>query len=564
MRLRAFSVAALLSVTLLGAAEPRYVGSRICFGCHMDIYRSYTKTAMGRSASAPPEGRKLVPPGGVNVYNGELKRYFQVFTRGGDMYQSEYALGSDGKELFRTTQKLVYGFGALENGNTYLVQRGDRLFEAPLSYFVRVGKWTESPGFEHQDTGFSRAVPTACAACHTGQPKPLPDAPDGSYQQPAFAELSIGCERCHGPGELHVKAKANGPAGTESLVVNPSKLPGWLSDNICMSCHEEGSARVPQPGKSPLDFRPGTPLEDTVAIFAAPDRAIGKSGQVQLLSYYQGMVASACFRGNRNLSCITCHDPHIEPSSAFVYRPKCLTCHTTASCKAPAAARRSTTPADNCMQCHMPKKSVVTIAHSALTDHRIIREPDEPLPDFTDEFTKQTGLSHLTALPDHSDVVTPEILFRAYTMALPENPDLRPRWTQLLQKLMSEGTSDPYVLGNAGVALVQRNGSPEEFAAGIQFLSRAAAAKVDLPGVYVLLGQARAQNGDLPGAVEALQTGISVDPSNASAYGVLARVYANSGQANEALAVIKKYLEDYPQDTQARALMSDIAHNAGH
>ena len=58
--------------------------------------------------------------------------------------------------------------------------------------------------------------------------------------------------------------------GSDSTIVNPERLSSQLADDICMSCHQAGDARVLQPGKTYQDFRPGEPLERTVAIFQIP------------------------------------------------------------------------------------------------------------------------------------------------------------------------------------------------------------------------------------------------------------------------------------------------------
>ncbi len=530
--------------------EVRYVGSKICAACHMPIYRSFIKTAMGRSAAAMPVDQSLVPPGGQTVFDRDLGRYFQVFTRAGDVYQSEYALDANGSQIFRTTQKLIYVFGALENGNTYVVQRGDRLYEAPLTYYVRLKKWAPSPGYEQRDSGFSRAIPMACTSCHTGRANPAPGAADGTYQDPPFSEIAIGCERCHGPGELHVRAKSTGQRGSDPMIVNPAKLPRWLSDNICMNCHENGAARIVHPGKSPNDFRPGTPLDETVSLFADLRQSAGV-GKMQVLSHYEGMIASECYRRSGKMNCTTCHDPHTEPASAFDYRSKCLTCHNVSSCTAIAASRRATTPADNCMHCHMPKEPITTIAHSALTDHRIIRKPGEPMPDLADAFANQTGLLHLNAVPGQ-DRVAPGILFRGLTEALPGDPSLQQKWGELLRSMLMDNSNDPYVLAQAGSYLVQKRLSEEQMQAGVKMLQTAVNAKVELPGVYVLLAQTLAKSGNTPGAVSTLQTGIGVDPSNPDAYRALIQIYAESGQFDKVADLGKRYLEEFPQDVAMR------------
>ncbi len=387
----------------------RYVGSEVCAGCHSDVYRSFKKTDMGRSMAVltasgkAPASQLSLAPTVVTVHSEKLHREFQVFTKGNELFQSEYELAPDGSEVFRDTQKLEYAVGALENAYTYIVKRGGFLYEAPLSYYKSLQAWDLSPGYADVDAGFSRPIATACAACHSGQPRPEKQPP-GRFRDPPFTEVAIGCENCHGPGQLHVQARSTGklmPAGYDRTIVNPQKLPPWLANNICMNCHEAGQSRIMHPGKEATSYRPGTPLDSVVSLFtlAAKQESAGKT---DVLSHYQGMTASKCYRASgEKLQCITCHDPHVQSQNeASVYKSKCLSCHQENSCTLPVKSRQATVPADNCVGCHMGKKGVATIPHSALTDHRIVRTPDEALPPPVDDgFTKATGLVHLNAVP---------------------------------------------------------------------------------------------------------------------------------------------------------------------
>ena len=250
-----------------------YVGSQSCAACHAEIYESYLKTAMGRSmklASEPQSWEGVPVP--ATIFDQEQNRYFQVFRQGSDTYQSEYALNSEGQERYRQTEKIAYVIGAGSQGMGYIIQRGDHLFEAPLTFYTRPRVWGLSPGYESNNLGFSRPILGECIVCHSGQPLPIPGR-YGLYSNPSFRELAIGCENCHGPAGLHVSERVQGPPvsnGFDSTIVNPSKLPGWLADNICMSCHQGGDARVLHPGKNYSDYRPGTPLAYTLATFTIP------------------------------------------------------------------------------------------------------------------------------------------------------------------------------------------------------------------------------------------------------------------------------------------------------
>jgi hypothetical protein len=75
--------------------------------------------------------------------------------------------------------------------------------------------------------------------------------------------------------QLHVTERSKGVPTSksgDSSIVNPSRLQPWLADNICVNCHQTGDTRVLQPDKDYRDFRPGTPLNNTVGIFRVPYR----------------------------------------------------------------------------------------------------------------------------------------------------------------------------------------------------------------------------------------------------------------------------------------------------
>lgn len=79
--------------------------------------------------------------------------------------------------------------------------------------------------------------------------------------------------------------------------MNPAKLGGWLADNICMNCHQGAATRVLQPSKEFSGFRPGRPLDETVAIFS-PSLTAGATGVSPLLEHYTLMTLSKCYRSS--------------------------------------------------------------------------------------------------------------------------------------------------------------------------------------------------------------------------------------------------------------------------
>jgi hypothetical protein len=165
-----------------------------------------------------------------------------------------------------------------------------------------------------------------------------------------------------------------GPA--DYTIVNPGKLPAPLREAVCQQCHLAGEARVVRRGRGLYDFRPGMPLEDFLSVFVR-DRRPGEGSKA--VDHVEQMYLSRCFRGSAGpgqLGCVSCHDPH-EPvpreRSADHYRARCLGCHTTRGCTAPREDRLRESPPDNCVGCHMPTYPASDIAHTAATDHRIVR-----------------------------------------------------------------------------------------------------------------------------------------------------------------------------------------------
>ena len=53
-----------------------------------------------------------------------------------------------------------------------------------------------------------------------------------------------------------------------------------------------------------------------------------------------------------------------------------MDCHQEKPCALPLNVRRQQNQDDNCIACHMPRLQSSDIAHTALTDHRLLRKPE--------------------------------------------------------------------------------------------------------------------------------------------------------------------------------------------
>ena len=538
-----------------------YVGSKVCAGCHMNVYRTFSKTDMGRSLSLASNSEPAVRvKQSVVVHNEKLDRYFDVHKASDGIYQSEYQLNADGSDAFRNTQKLAYAIGSGRNGTGYLVERGGFLFEAPLSYYSRTGAWAMSPGFEEADVGFNRPVLEGCVACHSGLAEPVPPGV-GEYRNPPFKQMAIGCENCHGPGALHVAERSHQApvhGGSDRSIVNPAKLDPWLADNICMKCHQGTALRILQPGKSYHDFRPGTPLNETMAIFAAP---LGRdeANVSPLLEHFTLMSLSKCYIAMKGrMSCLTCHDPHVQPEANTVeyFRNKCLTCHVEASCKLPLSTRQSQSPSNDCAGCHMPKRSVTIIAHSVLTDHRIVKTKDQPFPTalFNSSKPLQSGLIHLNAVPGRIDRIPALTLFRAFAELAPKDAAYRPNYLQSLDEVARTDADNPEVL-SALAWMHLADGPRHDETKAFDELSRAVAGGTTRAADYEKLADLLSKSARRSEAISVLEKGIKLAPSEERLYKKLSLIYISDRQYGKALETMRGTVQLFPEDGFMRELL---------
>jgi hypothetical protein len=537
-------LAALSSIGFGATQDARYVGSKICFGCHADIYRSFKKTDMGRSMRAVSELDHTGIPAEATVPLASEGRLLRVTHDDSGWHQSETE-----PNVFVDEHNLDYVVGSGANGLSFIVRRDKYLFQAPLSFYSKVRKWDLSPGYQYGDYGFGRPIAEGCVLCHSGRPQPVKDRA-GEYLDPPFQELAIGCENCHGPGEFHVKEPARHPGS----IVNPAKLPPRLAENICINCHQGGDARVLQPGKSYLDFRPGQWLIETVAIFKIPTNPGGQSDS-DLLEHNSAMRISRCFRESRaKLSCLTCHDPHVQPASTEAvayFRRKCFTCHTDESCRVSRATRMAQSPPDDCVACHMPKRNVAVISHSALTNHRIPARPDEPLTE--ERPNRETELVLVNEPPEKTTSIPEITLLRAYSELASRQPEYQQRYLALLDRLRQVQPTDPFIQAALGHKALAERKNEEALAHLSKSLQLGDAT------VYEDMAKALSNVGRGGEALDYLKRGVDAYPFNAVLLKTLVLQYINLKQYPEAHQEMARYVELFPEDSFMRKLLARVA-----
>ncbi len=311
-----------------------------------------------------------------------LAQTFRIERRDGKIFHEEIHRDGAGRVVAEVEAEVQYVLGSGRQGRSYLIHRGDGfLFQSPISWYSRdKGLWDLSPGYEPLFRGFRRAVNTDCLFCHSNRVEPV-EHTLAHYREPIFHGHAIGCQRCHGPGELHVEGQQRGDIheSPDPTIVNPGRLEPALREAVCQQCHLLGEARIVRRGRALFDYRPGLPLELFLSIFVRPpEKRIGEKS----VGHVEQMYASGCFRGSGGkLGCISCHDPHEAPSPAervAFYRDRCLRCHGESACSLPVDTRRQKIAGDSCINCHMPRGDSANISHAAVTDHRIPRDPARP------------------------------------------------------------------------------------------------------------------------------------------------------------------------------------------
>ncbi|HEV3236520.1 MAG TPA: tetratricopeptide repeat protein, partial [Gemmataceae bacterium] len=295
------------------------------------------------------------------------------------LFHHETRIGKKDTTPVDFAAEVQYALGSGTRARSYLINRENRLFESALTWYSQRGVWDLSPGFlanPHSD----RPITGACLFCHANQVEPALDTVN-RFRSPIFRGEPIGCERCHGPGQLHVALRDTNQKvdGVDESIVNPRHLELSLREAVCEQCHLQGAVRVLPRGREVFDYRPGLPLDLFWSIYVSP---LDDNESSAAVSQVEQMYASRCYLGSEGkLGCVTCHDPHETPlpeRKTEFYRQRCLACHESKGCSLAMEARIR--KLDDCASCHMPRSPVSDVAHTAITNHLIPRRATSDTP----------------------------------------------------------------------------------------------------------------------------------------------------------------------------------------
>ncbi|WP_342781829.1 tetratricopeptide repeat protein [Blastochloris sulfoviridis] len=221
-----------------------------------------------------------------------------------------------------------------------------------------------------------------CAECHSTGVRKNYDAAADRFDT-RFAEISVGCEACHGRGSRHVgwaqdraswwrPARTDDPAKGLVVRFDERSSVAWTIDEktgqpqrsmpppalrkeveTCGLCHARR-------GVLSEDWVPGRSLSDTHIVLPLARGLYHADGQMRDEVYnYGSFKQSRMFEAG--VTCSDCHDPH----SAKLRLPgdaTCLQCHTTeVYASATHHRHEGVMPPLACASCHMPARTYMVI-----------------------------------------------------------------------------------------------------------------------------------------------------------------------------------------------------------
>ena len=366
-----------------------YVGMNTCKECHQSVYESFIQTGMGKSFDVASKSKSAANfDAHHKVYDKQLDFWYRPYWENDSLRIMEYRLvGKD--TVYKRIETVSYIIGSGQHTNSHMMNTGGYVNQMPMTFYTQKGQWDLPPGFENGgNSRFNRLIGLECMSCHNS----YPTMAIGSENKYEFIDNGISCERCHGPGEQHVKDKKAGKIvdvinGIDYSIVNPAKLPIALQLDVCQRCHIQGNAILNE-GKSFFDFRPGMRLSEVMNVFMPVYR--GRENEHIMASHVERMKLSKCFivsaeKADKNpsdklkpykdaLTCVTCHNPHVSvrQTGSEHFNTACNNCH------APGKEHGCTEKPEilkmnqsNCVSCHMPGSGATDIPHVSVHDHMI-------------------------------------------------------------------------------------------------------------------------------------------------------------------------------------------------
>jgi predicted CXXCH cytochrome family protein len=546
-------------------ASNHYVKSDVCASCHADVYQTYQHTGMARAFYTPS---KESVPNPTPYFHRASGTWFQIVEKQGAYYQRSWQIGLKGSEESVGETKIDYVMGSGNHVRTYIHRTArNTLIELPLAWYVeKGGTWALNPGFDTSHPPAGRRIGYDCMFCHNAYPA-IPGGHDDPGSEPVYEDAlpeGIDCQRCHGPGEKHVRAAQLPNSKVEDVraaIVNPKKLSAERGMEVCLQCHLETTS-FPLPNatrrfdRGPYSYQPGEKLSSFILFFDhAPGS--GKENKFEIVSSAYRLRQAQCFIQSKGaLTCTTCHNPHDiphEPVAAEHYNGVCRQCHTNAFAALVAAGKHTQSKA--CIDCHMPKRRTEDVVHGVMTDHLIQRR--KPSGDLLAERAEPHG----KAIDYHGEVVPygdSDELYTAMAQVIAKS-NLEggiPRLEAALAKYQPT-RAEPYLeMGDA----YRDTG---QFANAAMRYEQTLARRPGSALVLRRLADALKNSGKQQEALDSLVKATQSEPSNPEAWYDLGLLQSDVGKKQEAIASLQKALQNDPEFAEAQNSLGAVLAESG-
>ena len=540
----------------LNVKHGTYVGNDRCIECHSEEHENYIHTGMGQSfddidlAHEPPEGE---------VVHELSHRTYRVYHKDGQMFHQELA-AVNGVDQVLGDYLVRYVIGSGHHSRSYLVELEGFLFESPVTWYPPHEKWEISPGYdEPNQPGFKRAVGQKCLICHVGQSEVVGE----TVNKIKITEQWISCERCHGPGSLHVKKHIDGSDGDsgegfDSTIVNPAHLSRELSEDICSQCHQGFPGMAFVRGRRIEDYRPGMPLRS----FRLDYRHDVEGGRMTIVGHMAQMKRSTCYKMSQ-LTCATCHNPHDLPPRADpveYHRRNCMKCHAEEACAVDPAVREAERPDNYCVACHMPSTGTES-PHLTFTDHRIgIHSREDPGSNHEDPV-----LADVVAVADLSDYSQPDrdlglgvayYNLSKHSLAGPHGDAYLARGEALLHKAWDAGLRNGELATLLAEILISREKDDYEMYADYALADKELSPD-NRVGALLVKVRAHYQRKEFEQMAELMKE-VTRMRRRTGDWDLLGKYLYQSGQREEAKKAFQKSLEIDPTNTPVRLMLEQF------
>lgn len=516
------------TVSSKAAEDHEYADPATCEQCHETEASGYARTGMAHAFSQPEATDTVESPSKTRQFYHALSgTYYELIQRDGKYYQRRWQEGFDGNPDNVEETKIDFIMGSGNHVRTYLHREPDgTLIELPLAWYSEYGgHWGMNPGFDNPHPMTRRTIAYECMFCHNAYPQIPPTAHRDLSANPVYGPTlpeGIDCQRCHGPGEAHVKAAQTPGLSLQQIsaqILNPIRLSNDRQMEVCEQCHLETTShmlpdRIRHYDREPFGYRPDQSLASFNSYFVR-DPEKGRTDNFEIVNAPYRLRQSQCYLKSRGaLTCETCHNPHDlrkGAESAGYYANICMRCHAENLPKRIALHQHPVS--NDCVSCHMPKRRAEDVVHSIMTDHMIQRWP------------------------------APAKELLAERQEAPDSPENDYRGPVKRYWLDGETRVPEDSLYDAAAQVIDRS----NLKAGIPALAEQIRTQHPRqPNSYIELGDAMTHTGDLSGAIDAYRQALELDPLSSRAQRRLGVALGRDGKFEEALTVLREAAEREP------------------